>query len=95
MNCLQVDCDHTTRHEDNILRGDFLKTAIATEALTAALRIQAEQPSDMPDENFADVNGQRIIYSVNGVGKPLVLLHGGSNPDSYGAIWLNWSRTVR
>ena len=39
----------------------------------------------MPDANFADVNGQHIFYSVHGAGKPLVLLHGGINPDSYGS----------
>ena len=39
----------------------------------------------MPDENFADVNGQHIFYSVHGAGKPLILLHGGVNPDSFGS----------
>ena len=38
----------------------------------------------MPNENFADVNGQHIFYSVHGAGKPLVLLHGGVNPDCFG-----------
>lgn len=38
----------------------------------------------MPNENFADVNGQHVYYSVHGAGKPLILLHGGVNPDSYG-----------
>jgi pimeloyl-ACP methyl ester carboxylesterase len=35
--------------------------------------------------NFADVNGQHVYYSVNGAGKPLILLHGGINPDSFGS----------
>jgi pimeloyl-ACP methyl ester carboxylesterase len=39
----------------------------------------------MSKENFANVNGQRIFYSVHGAGKPLVLLHGGITPDSYGS----------
>ena len=26
----------------------------------------------MPNENFADVNGQHIFYSVHGAGKPLI-----------------------
>jgi pimeloyl-ACP methyl ester carboxylesterase len=39
----------------------------------------------MPNENFADVHGQRIYYSVHGAGKPLILLHGGINPDSFGS----------
>src|SRR4051812_25353747 len=39
----------------------------------------------MPNANFADVNGQHIFYSVHGAGKPLVLLHGGINPDSFGS----------
>lgn len=39
----------------------------------------------MPDTGFADVNGQHIFYSVHGAGKPLILLHGGIDPDSYGS----------
>lgn len=39
----------------------------------------------MPNANFADVNGQHLFYSVHGAGKPLVLLHGGINPDSFGS----------
>ena len=39
----------------------------------------------MSKENFADVNGQHIFYSVHGDGKPLILLHGGINPDSFGS----------
>ena len=39
----------------------------------------------MSKENFADVNGQHIFYSVHGAGKPLILLHGGINPDSFGS----------
>ena len=39
----------------------------------------------MPTTNFADVNGQHIFYSVQGAGKPLVLLHGGVSPDSFGS----------
>lgn len=38
----------------------------------------------MSIENFADVNGQHLFYTVHGAGKPLVLLHGGINPDSFG-----------
>lgn len=39
----------------------------------------------MPNAHFADVNGQHIFYSVHGAGKPLILLHGGINPDSFGS----------
>jgi pimeloyl-ACP methyl ester carboxylesterase len=39
----------------------------------------------MPNSNLADVNGQHLFYSVHGVGKPLVLLHGGINPDCFGS----------
>ena len=39
----------------------------------------------MSTTNFADVNGQHIFYSVHGAGKPLVLLHGGISPDSFGS----------
>ena len=39
----------------------------------------------MSNATFADVNGQHVFYSVHGVGKPLVLLHGGIIPDSFGS----------
>ena len=39
----------------------------------------------MSNANFADVNGQHLFYSVHGAGKPLILLHGGITPDSYGS----------
>jgi pimeloyl-ACP methyl ester carboxylesterase len=39
----------------------------------------------MSNANFADVNGQHIFYSVHGAGKPLILLHGGIDPDSFGS----------
>lgn len=39
----------------------------------------------MPNTSFADVNGQHIFYNVQGTGKPLILLHGGINPDSFGS----------
>src|SRR5256886_14454567 len=61
-------------------RRDFLKTATATAVLTAALPVQAKETPTMSKENFADVNGQHIFYSVHGAGKPLILLHGGINP---------------
>jgi pimeloyl-ACP methyl ester carboxylesterase len=68
-----------------MFRRDFLKTAIATAVLTAPLPVQAKETPAMPDANFADVNGQHIFYSVHGAGKPLILLHGGINPDSFGS----------
>ncbi|ODU75129.1 MAG: alpha/beta hydrolase [Rhodanobacter sp. 68-29] len=37
----------------------------------------------MSNERFADVNGQHLFYSVHGAGKPLILLHGGIDPDSF------------
>lgn len=39
----------------------------------------------MSNASFADVNGQHVFYSVHGAGKPLILLHGGINPDSFGS----------
>jgi pimeloyl-ACP methyl ester carboxylesterase len=39
----------------------------------------------MSNADFADVNGQHVFYSVHGVGKPLILLHGGIIPDSFGS----------
>ena len=68
-----------------MLRRDFLKTATATAVLTATFPVQAKQTPVIPNANFADVNGQHIFYSVHGAGKPLILLHGGINPDSFGS----------
>ena len=44
----------------------------------------------MSQANFADVNGQHIFYSVHGAGKPLILLHGGIDPDSFGSNLAAW-----
>ena len=71
--------------EDDMLRRDFLKTAMATAVLTAVLPVQARKTLAMPNEHFADVDGQHLFYSVHGAGKPLVLLHGGIDPDSFGS----------
>jgi pimeloyl-ACP methyl ester carboxylesterase len=68
-----------------MLRRDFLKTATATAVLTATLPLQAKETPAMSDADFANVNGQHIFYSVHGAGKPLILLHGGINPDSFGS----------
>ena len=68
-----------------MLRRDFLKTATATAMLTATLPVQAKETPAMSNASFADVNGQHIFYSVHGAGKPLILLHGGINPDSFGS----------
>ncbi len=79
----------SARREDNMLRRDFLKTATATAVLTATFPVQApvqaKETSAMSNADFADVNGQHIFYSVHGVGKPLILLPGGINPDSFGS----------
>jgi pimeloyl-ACP methyl ester carboxylesterase len=71
--------------EDDMLRRDFLKTALTTAVLAAALPVQARETPAMSNANFADVDGQHLFYSVQGIGKPLVLLHGGVNPDSFGS----------
>jgi len=68
-----------------MLRRDFLKTATATAVLTASLPVPAKETLAMANANFADVNGQHVFYSVHGAGKPLILLHGGINPDSFGS----------
>ena len=68
-----------------MIRRDFLKTATATAVLTATLPVQAKETPAMSNANFADVNGQHIFYSVHGAGKPLILLHGGIDPDSFGS----------
>jgi pimeloyl-ACP methyl ester carboxylesterase len=67
-----------------MLRRDFLKTATASAVLTASLPVLAKETAAMQEANFADVNGQHIFYSVHGAGKPLILLHGGIDPDSFG-----------
>jgi pimeloyl-ACP methyl ester carboxylesterase len=85
--------------EDDMLRRNFLKTATATAVFTACrprasassgarvatLAGQAGETATMSKGNFADVNGQHIYYSVQGAGKPLILLHGGIDPDSFGS----------
>ena len=76
---------HSTPREDNMLRRDFLKTAMAAAVLTAALPVQAKKTLTMSNEHFADVNGQHLFYSVHGTGKPLILLHGGIDPNSFGS----------
>jgi pimeloyl-ACP methyl ester carboxylesterase len=64
---------------------DFLKTAMATAVLAASLPVQAQDTPAVPSAKFADVNGQHIFSSVQGAGKPLILLHGGIDPDSFGS----------
>jgi len=68
-----------------MLRRDFLKTAMATAVLAAVLPVQAKKAVAVSKENFADVNGQHLFYSMHGAGKPLILLHGGIDPDSFGS----------
>jgi pimeloyl-ACP methyl ester carboxylesterase len=68
-----------------MLRRDFLKTAMATAVLTAVLPVQAKKTLAVSNEHFADVNGQHVFYSVHGTGKPLILLHGGIDPDCFGS----------
>lgn len=68
-----------------MLRRDFLKIATVLAVPATALPVQAKETPNMPNANFADVNGQHLFYSVHGAGKPLVLLHGGINPDSFGS----------
>jgi pimeloyl-ACP methyl ester carboxylesterase len=68
-----------------VLGRDFLETAAATAALTVPLLFQPGRASTMSHAQFADVNGQHVFYRVHGAGKPLILLHGGVNPDSFGS----------
>lgn len=71
--------------EGDMLRRDFLKTAAATAVLAAILPVRAKEALVTPNGHFADVNGQHIFYSVHGAGKPLILIHGGIDPDSFGS----------
>ena len=66
-------------------RRDFLKTAAATAAATAALPLECRESPATANGRFADVNGQHVFYRVQGAGKPLILLHGGVDPDSFGS----------
>jgi pimeloyl-ACP methyl ester carboxylesterase len=68
-----------------MLRRDFLKTAMATAVLTAVLPVSAKKTPADSIGHFADVNGQHVFYTVHGAGKPLILLHGGIDPDSFGS----------
>ncbi|MGN6481027.1 alpha/beta fold hydrolase [Luteibacter sp.] len=69
-----------------MLRRDFMKTAAATAVLAAVLPVRATTaPAVAGGEHFADVNGQHLFYSVHGIGKPLILLHGGIDPGSFGS----------
>ncbi|UPG93864.1 alpha/beta fold hydrolase [Luteibacter aegosomatissinici] len=65
-------------------RRDFLKTAMAATVMAAVLPLEAKETPLASNEHFADVNGQHVFYSVHGTGKPLILLHGGINPDCFG-----------
>jgi pimeloyl-ACP methyl ester carboxylesterase len=67
-----------------ILRGST-KTGHSDRSGDCDLPIQAKETPTMPDANFADVNGQHLYYSVQGAGKPLIVLHGGIDPDSFGS----------
>ena len=81
----------SARRQAAMLRRDFLKTATATAVLTT-LPVQAKEAPTMSNANFADVNGQHIFYSVHGAGKPLILLHGGIDPDSFGSNLLELAK---
>lgn len=59
----------STTPEDDMLRRDLLKTAVATAVLTAVLPVQAWETLAMSNEHFADVNGQHLFYSVHGARK--------------------------
>ena len=78
-----------------MLLREFLMIATATALLTgcrpeprtestATITAQARETPAMSTATFADVNGQHIFYSVHGAGKPLILLHGGITPESFG-----------
>ncbi|MBD8871587.1 alpha/beta fold hydrolase [Rhodanobacter sp. DHB23] len=58
---------------------------MATAVLAAAPPVQARKTPAMSNGHFADVDGQHLFYSVHGAGKPLILLHGGIDPDSFGS----------
>lgn len=67
-----------------MIRRDFVKAATAAAVMTAARPVHAKETPAMSNGDYAVVNGQRIYYSVQGAGKPLILIHGGITPDSFG-----------
>jgi hypothetical protein len=71
--------------EDAMRRRDFLKTAMAGAVLTAPPPVHAGEARVASSARFADVNGQHVFYAVHGSGKPLILIHGGIDPDSFGS----------
>ncbi len=82
-----------------MVRRDFLKAATATAVLgacrprsaassrqsIATVPVGGKAAPATSNANFADVDGQHIFYTVHGTGKPLILIHGGIDPDSFGS----------
>ncbi|MBS1767600.1 MAG: alpha/beta hydrolase [Acidobacteria bacterium] len=68
-----------------MFRRDFLKAAAATAAMAGPFPLRAKEAPAMSNLNWADVNGQHLFYSVHGEGKPMILLHGGIDPDCFGS----------
>src|ERR1700730_9129864 len=68
-----------------MLRRDFLKTVTATAVLTATLPIQAKESPTMANAMLPYVCAQFSFYCLPVAFKPLILLRGGINPDSFGS----------
>jgi pimeloyl-ACP methyl ester carboxylesterase len=68
-----------------MLRRDLPEDCHSDRSADCDPSVQAKETPAMSNANFADVNGQHVFYSVHGAGKPLILLHGGVNPDSFGS----------
>jgi pimeloyl-ACP methyl ester carboxylesterase len=51
-----------------------------------ALAFSATLKAEIMQQNgrYADVNGQHLYHTIQGRGKPLIVLHGGILPDSFG-----------
>ena len=60
--------------EENMLRRDFLKSALATAVVAKAFPGQSRETLATSNAKFSDVNGQHIFYSVHGTDKPLILI---------------------
>jgi pimeloyl-ACP methyl ester carboxylesterase len=71
--------------EDAMLGRDPPRSASATALLTATIPVRAREPFAVPNGNPAEVNDQQIFHSLRGAGEPLIVLHGGINPDSSGS----------
>jgi pimeloyl-ACP methyl ester carboxylesterase len=59
-------------------------TQIFLTVVALALATSAPAVAAKPKTGYVDVNGVRMYYEIQGRGDPLIMLHGGVNPDQFG-----------